>query len=83
MATVWRVKGPSGKVHALKGMRPQGNAQREMTRRFKQEFEVTSKLEHRNIVGVRDFFAAQDTFHIVMEFVDGPDLRDVARYAGT
>ena len=83
MATVWRVKGPSGKVHALKEMRPQGNAQREMTRRFKQEFEVTSKLEHRNIVGVRDFFAAQDTFHIVMEFVDGPDLRDVSRYAGT
>jgi serine/threonine protein kinase len=82
MATVWRVKGPGGKVHALKEMRPQAEAKREMTRRFKQEFEVTARLSHRNIVGVRDFFAAQDTFHIVMEWVDGPDLRDVVRYAG-
>lgn len=82
MATVWRVRGPGGKIHALKEMRPQAEAKREMTRRFKQEFEVTARLSHRNIVGVRDFFAAQDTFHIVMEFVDGPDLRDVVRYGG-
>lgn len=82
MATVWRVRGPGGKIHALKEMRPQAEAKREMTRRFKQEFEVTARLAHRNIVGVRDFFAAQDTFHIVMEFVDGPDLRDVVRYGG-
>jgi eukaryotic-like serine/threonine-protein kinase len=83
MATVWRVKGPSGRIHALKEMRPQAEAKREMTRRFKQEFEVTSKLDHRNIVGVNDFFAAQDTLHIVMEWVDGLDLRDVLRFAGT
>ena len=83
MATVWRVKGPTGKVHALKEMKPQERAKREMTRRFKQEFEVTARLDHRNIVGVSDFFAAQDTFHIVMEWVDGLDLRDVLRFAGT
>ena len=79
MATVWRVRGPGGKIHALKEMRPQAEAKREMTRRFKQEFEVTARLSHRNIVGVRDFFAAQDPFHIVMEWIDGPDLRDVIR----
>ncbi len=83
MATVWRVKGPTGKVHALKEMKPQEQAKREMTRRFKQEFEVTSRLDHRNIVGVSDFFAAQDTLHIVMEWVDGMDLRDVLRFAGS
>ena len=82
MATVWRVKGPGGKIHALKEMRPQAEAKREMMRRFKQEFEVTSRLSHRNIVGVRDFFAAHETLHIVMEWVDGPDLRDIVRYAG-
>ena len=83
MATVWRVKGPGGQVHALKEMKPQEQAKREMTRRFKQEFEVTSRLDHRNIVAVSDFFAAQDTLHIVMEWVDGLDLRDVLRFAGT
>jgi len=82
MATVWQVKGPGGALHALKEMRPQAEARREMTRRFKQEFEVTSRLDHRNIVGVHDFFAAQDTLHIVMEWVDGLDLRATLRYAG-
>ncbi len=82
MATVWQVKGPGGKVHALKEMKPQMEARREMTRRFKQEFEVASRLDHRNIVGVHDFFAAQETLHIVMEWVDGLDLRGVLRYGG-
>jgi serine/threonine-protein kinase len=83
MATVWRVRGPGGGVHALKEMKPQAEAKREMARRFKQEFEVTSRLQHRGIVGVHDFFAFQDTFHIVMEWVDGLDLRDVLRHGGT
>ena len=82
MATVWRVRGPGGKVHALKEMRPQAEARREMTRRFKQEFEVTSRLDHRNIVRVTDFFAAQETLHIVMEWIEGLDLRGVMKHAG-
>ncbi len=83
MAKVYRVKGPSGRVHALKELRPQREAVKEMQRRFKQEFDVTSRLSHRNIVAVRDFFAAQETLHLVMEWVDGLDLRDCLRFAGT
>jgi len=82
MAKVWQVKGPTGRVCALKEMRPQAEARREMTRRFKQEFEVTSRIEHRNVVRVEDFFAEQGTFHIVMEWVDGLDLRGVQRHGG-
>lgn len=83
MATVFKVKDEDGKTWALKEMRPQAEAHKEMTRRFRQEFEVTSRLDHRNIVGVHDFFPAQETLHIVMEFVDGVDLRTVLGYAGT
>jgi serine/threonine protein kinase len=82
MATVWRVKGPTGKLYALKEMKPQMEAHREMAKRFKQEFQVASKLDHRNIVGVHDFFSAQKTMHIVMDWVDGLDLRAVLRYGG-
>ena len=82
MATVWRVKDQRGRVRALKEMQPQREAKREMTRRFKQEFEVTSQLDHRNIVKVHDFFEAHDTFHILMEWVDGLDLRGVLQYGG-
>ncbi len=82
MATVWRVKDERGRDRALKEMRPQREAQREMARRFKQEFEVTAKLDHRNIVKVHDFFEAHDTFHIVMEWIDGLDLRGMLHYGG-
>jgi len=83
MATVFKVRGPDGRHYALKEMRPQQEAEREMKRRFRQEFEVTSRLDHRNIVGVHDFFADQGTFHIVMDWVDGLDLRSVSHWAGT
>ena len=83
MATVYRVKDENGKVWALKEMRPQAEAHKEMARRFRQEFDVTSRLDHRNIVGVHDFFAAQETLHLVMEFVQGLDLRTVEAYGGT
>jgi serine/threonine-protein kinase len=82
MAVVYLVRGPGGRVHALKAMRPQKEAKREMTRRFKAEFEVAGSLSHRNIVAVRDFFAADSTFHIVMEYVDGLDLRSVLKWGG-
>ncbi len=83
MATVFKVRDESGKTWALKEMRPQTEAHKEMGRRFRQEFEVTSRLDHRNIVGVHDFFAAKETLHIVMECVEGVDLRSVLAYAGT
>jgi serine/threonine protein kinase len=83
MATVFKVRDEAGKTWALKEMRPQPEAHKEMTRRFRQEFEVTSRLDHRNIVGVHDFFAAQETLHIVMECVEGVDLRTVLQFAGT
>ena len=82
MATVYLVKGPTGKHYALKEMKPQMEAHREMNKRFKQEFAVASQLDHRNIVGVHDFFSAQKTMHIVMDWVDGLDLRAVLRYGG-
>lgn len=83
MATVFKVRDGAGKTWALKEMRPQTEAHKEMARRFRQEFEVTSRLDHRNIVGVHDFFAAKETLHIVMECVEGVDLRSVLSYAGT
>jgi hypothetical protein len=83
MATVWRVRDPRGRTWALKEMNPPEPASRaEMTRRFRQEFEITSRLSHRNVVGVHEFFQANDTFHIVMEHVDGLDLRSILAHAG-
>ena len=79
MANVYKVRDESGRIFALKELRPQGGAKGEMTRRFRTEFEITRRLDHENIVVVHDFFPADHTFHIVMEYVDGLDLRELSK----
>ncbi|KAA5545607.1 serine/threonine protein kinase [Roseiconus nitratireducens] len=45
--------------------------------RFTREARTLAKLSHPNIVSVFEFGKVQDTFYFLMEFVDGPTLRDV------
>lgn len=45
--------------------------------RFTREARTLAKLNHPNIVSVFEFGKAQDTFYFLMEYVDGPTLRDV------
>lgn len=46
---------------------------------FKQEFEVMTRLKHPQLVRVFDFGynAAQDTYYITMEYIDGPSLKNI------
>ncbi|MEM8681313.1 MAG: protein kinase [Planctomycetota bacterium] len=45
--------------------------------RFTREARTLAKLSHPNIVSVFEFGKADDTYYFLMEFVDGPTLRDV------
>lgn len=45
--------------------------------RFTREARTLAKLNHPNIVSVFEFGKVQDTYYFLMEFVDGPTLRDV------
>ena len=45
--------------------------------RFTREARTLAKLNHPNIVSVFEFGNVQDTYYFLMEFVDGPTLRDV------
>ena len=47
--------------------------------RFKKEAKVLARLNHANIVTVHDFGETDGLYYIVMEFVDGVNLRDVLR----
>lgn len=44
---------------------------------FRNEAEVAKRLQNRNIVQVFDFVSESGTYMLVMEFVDGQDLRSV------
>ncbi|MHC4875151.1 MAG: serine/threonine protein kinase [Planctomycetota bacterium] len=47
--------------------------------RFTREARTLAKLNHPNIVSVYEFGNVQDTYYFLMEFVDGPTLREVIR----
>jgi eukaryotic-like serine/threonine-protein kinase len=47
------------------------------TRRFELEAKAIASLDHENIVRIIDFGSAEGSCFIVMEFIDGPCLRDV------
>ena len=45
--------------------------------RFTREARTLAKLNHPNIVSLFEFGKVEDTYYFLMEFVDGPTLRDV------
>jgi serine/threonine protein kinase len=62
---------------AIKILHPALAANESYISRFEDEARNTSALRSRNIVNVLDFGSQNDTYFIVMEYVDGRDLRAV------
>jgi eukaryotic-like serine/threonine-protein kinase len=77
MATVYRATGPDGEVVAIKELMVHLRSDRKMVRRFRQEYDVVSGLDHPNVVRFLDYIRANDTYNIIMEYVDGVSLRQV------
>src|SRR5262245_10069449 len=69
--------------YAIKVLRPAIAPTSEDFARFQREASVTSALQHPNIVQVADLSAIdQGAPYLVMEFLDGPDLKEVMKRAG-
>ncbi len=58
------------------------SAQTHLRARFRREALVQSQLDHPNIVRVYEFFAAEDNYYLVMEYVSGMTLRDLLARQG-
>src|ERR687887_2764263 len=74
--TVFRADGPDGTV-AVKLLRPDLAGNPEVVDRFLRERSVLHRLTHPGVVPVRDLVAEAGVLALVMELVDGPDLRSV------
>jgi len=71
-----------GKKAAMKVLTPDGAAQPEMVRRFRNEAQAVSKLDHPNIVQTFDFGQCDGALYLVMEYINGDDLSALIRREG-
>ncbi|MCL6516422.1 Stk1 family PASTA domain-containing Ser/Thr kinase [Alicyclobacillus sp.] len=84
MAVVYRaIDTWLGRQVAVKMLRTQFAGDEEFVRRFRREAQSAASLSHPNIVNLYDVGITEDGQHyIVMEYVDGPTLKEVIRERG-
>ncbi|MCL4236835.1 MAG: protein kinase [Anaerolineae bacterium] len=68
-----------GRTVAVKILRPSLTSDPEFLKRFRQEARNVANLSHPNIVTVHDVGQDGNTHYIVMEYVDGEDLKRLIR----
>ncbi len=67
---------------ALKVLFPELSIDRSFVERFRREAQAAANLSHQNIVSVYDWGEEDNTYFIVMEFIDGRPLSQVIRSEG-
>ena len=80
MGVVYKARQKSlNRTVALKILAPEREHDARFAARFAREAELLARLSHPHIVTIHDFGEAGGLFYIVMEFVDGVNLRDLLR----
>jgi beta-lactam-binding protein with PASTA domain/tRNA A-37 threonylcarbamoyl transferase component Bud32 len=83
MADVWIAEDQVlGRQVAVKIMHTQYATSDAFVERFRRESQAAANLSHSNIVAVHDWGQDGDTYFMVMELVQGRNLRDVIRSEG-
>lgn len=83
MGTVYRGRDKAGAPFAFKVLRPEFAEDPALVQRFVQERSALTQVEHPNVVRMRDLVIEGETLAIVMDLVDGGDLRALLRQEGT
>lgn len=68
---------------AVKVLRPEFVDDEDFLKKFKREAEAVASLSHPNIVNVYDVGEDGKVHYIVMEYVDGQNLKDIIKNEGT
>ncbi|HEV7126751.1 MAG TPA: protein kinase, partial [Ktedonobacterales bacterium] len=83
MATIFRANDlRMGRPVAVKILREVYSSDPKFVTRFQREARAASMLQHPNIVQVFDYGQTGESYYIVMEFIDGTDLRHYLKRMG-
>jgi predicted Ser/Thr protein kinase len=83
MARVFRAQDERlHRIVAVKILHQQYLGQPEFVRRFEQEAQLAAGLAHPSIVAIYDLGRDEDTYYIVMEYVEGSSLKEVIAREG-
>jgi serine/threonine protein kinase len=83
MADVYKAFHSELKIYrAIKFIRPEFVTSEDFRVRFQKEAQSVARLRHPNIVTIHDFGSDDDRFYMVMEFVEGEDLKSLLRGRG-
>jgi serine/threonine-protein kinase len=69
--------GGVSKFVAIKRILPQYSGHREFIDMFKEEAKIAVNLNHGNVVSIHDFGVEKNQFFLVMEYVEGRNLRQI------
>ncbi len=80
MGAVYKARQPElDRLVALKILIPKDPNDPGFAERFTREARALARLSHPNIVAVYDFGHIEELHYFIMEFVDGPNLRDIEK----
>lgn len=79
---VWRGTDREGNPVAIKILRAEYSRKRDVVRRFIQERELLTDLDHAHVVTVHDLVYDNSTLAIVMDLIDGGDLAGLLHRTG-
>ncbi|GAE29197.1 Stk1 family PASTA domain-containing Ser/Thr kinase [Halalkalibacter hemicellulosilyticus] len=67
---------------AVKVLQPQFSSDEQFIHRFRREAQAATSLNHPNIVNIYDVGEEDDTYYIVMEYVEGQTLKELIQMKG-
>ncbi|MEO5914652.1 MAG: protein kinase [Luteolibacter sp.] len=80
MGVVYKARQKSlNRLVAIKILAPERERDSRFAERFAKEAETLAKLSHPHIVTIHDFGETGGLYYLVMEFIDGVNLRDLLR----
>jgi serine/threonine-protein kinase len=75
--SVWKAESGTGVTVALKLLNPQALDNQRVVKKFFHEAMILAKLDHPNITKLLEFFPDGDNYAIVMEYVEGVELKRI------